>query len=258
MMNLMRLITLNAWCGRALYPLMTFIKKSASETDIFCFQEVLDTDQGAVDERHPDEYVCGDLFRRITATLPDFNGAFASFGDNPHRQSQAIFVRKTVPVTDIGDFLVHEPVRAHEHGSAVFSSRKLQHLTFDLGGRECVIANLHGLWNGGGKTDCPERLAQSESVRKFLDGVKGPKVLCGDFNLLPDTESMAILEKGMINLVKTHGVRSTRTPLYRLYDDPTASKFADYALVSPDIKVERFEVLPDLASDHAALRLEFR
>jgi len=253
----MRLITLNAWCGRALYPLMTFLKKYAPETDIFCLQEVLDADQGVMDERHPDEYVCGDLYRKIVAALPDFNGAFASFGDYPHRQSQATFIRKTVPVTDIGDFLVHEPAQPHEHGSAVIASRKLQHATFDLGGRECVVANFHGLWNGGEKIDCPERLAQSESIRKFLDGITGPKVLCGDFNLLPDTESLAIVERGMVSLVKTYGVKSTRTPLYRNYDNPKASKFADYVIVSPDIKVERFEVLPDLASDHSALRLEF-
>jgi endonuclease/exonuclease/phosphatase family metal-dependent hydrolase len=236
---------------------MVFLKKYAPETDIFCLQEVLDADQGVLDERHPDEYVCGDLYRKIVAALPEFNGAFASFGDYPHRQSQAIFIRKTVPVTDIGDFLVYEPVKAHEFGSAVIASRKLQHVTFDLAGRECVVANLHGLWNGGGKGDCPERIAQSEMVRKFLDGAKGAKVLCGDFNLLPDTESLAILERGMVNLVKTYSVKSTRTPLYREYGKPGASNFADYVIVSPDIKVESFDVLPDLASDHAALRLEF-
>lgn len=253
----MRLITLNAWCGRALYPLMTFIGKYAPDTDIFCFQEILNTEQGALDERHPDEYCCADLFRKIVAALPEFNGAFASFGDNPVRMSQAIFVRKSVPVTDIGDFLVHVPAQAREFGSAVIASRKLQHVTFNLDGRECVVANMHGLWNGGGKGDAPERLAQSESVRKFLDGVNGPKILCGDFNLLPDTESLAILERGMTNLVKAHGVKSTRTPLYREYGKPGASNFADYVIVSPDVQVDRFEVLPDLVSDHAALRLEF-
>jgi endonuclease/exonuclease/phosphatase family metal-dependent hydrolase len=66
------------------------------------------------------------------------------------------------------------------------------------------------------------------------------------------------MERGMTNLVKTYGIKSTRTSLYREYGKPGASNFADYVIVSPDIKVESFEVLPDLASDHAALRLEFR
>ncbi|HSE34638.1 MAG TPA: endonuclease/exonuclease/phosphatase family protein, partial [Candidatus Paceibacterota bacterium] len=78
-----------------------------------------------------------------------------------------------------------------------------------------------------------------------------------DFNILPDTESMSILENGMRNLVKEFGVESTRTPLYRHYSNPEEPNYADYVLVSPDVRVTRFEVLPDVVSDHSPLLLEF-
>ncbi len=254
----MRLITLNTWGGRALHPLMRFFRRRAPETDIFCLQEIFDADQAALEERHPDEHVRGDLFRKVSAELKDFEGSFAAFDDNPLRQSLAVFVRRTIPVKTVGDFVVYVPPAPKETGSFVLSSRKMQHVTVDLGGRELLIANFHGLWNGGPKTDTPERLEQSRRVKEFLARHAGPAVLCGDFNLLPETESVRILESGgLCNLVRERGVASTRTPLYRHYDDPAEPNFADYVLSTPDLEVKRFEVLPDLVSDHAPLYAEF-
>lgn len=114
--------------------------------------------------------------------------------------------------------------------------------------------NLHGIWDGGEgrkKTDTPARLIQSQRIKELMDSLPGPKILCGDFNLRPDTKSLEILEEGMENLIKTHHVPTTRS---KLYDGE--GKFADYMLVSPDIKVIDFQVLPDLISDHMPLYLE--
>ncbi len=253
----MKLITLNTWGGRALHPLMHFFRNRGPETDIFCLQEVFDTEQAELDARHPDEHVRGDLFKKISAELKDFEGSFAYFDDNPHRQSLAIFVRRSIPIKTIADFIVYKPEIPKEVGSAVFSSRKLQYVVLDTPFGERVICNFHGLWNGWPKTDTPERLAQSRSIKEFLEKTNGQKVLCGDFNLLPETESMRIVEEGMKNLVKEEKVKSTRTVLYRHYDDPNEPNFADYILVSPKINIKHFAVLPDIVSDHSPLYLEF-
>lgn len=79
----------------------------------------------------------------------------------------------------------------------------------------------------------------------------------GDFNLLPGTQSMKIIEEGMRNLVKEYGVQSTRMVLYRHYDNPEEPNFADYILLTPDVGVKKFEVLPDVVSDHSPLFLEY-
>lgn len=57
---------------------------------------------------------------------------------------------------------------------------------------------------------------------------------------------------GLRNLIKEHGITSTRTSLYTKEE-----KFADYVLIGPGIQVTNFEVLPDEVSDHAPLRIEF-
>ena len=78
-------------------------------------------------------------------------------------------------------------------------------------------------------------------------------MLCGDFNLLPDTESLRMLESaGLRNLVVECGVTSTRTSLYA-----RPEPFADYVFVSDGIAVRDFHVLPDVVSDHTPLLLEF-
>jgi endonuclease/exonuclease/phosphatase family metal-dependent hydrolase len=252
-----RLISLNTWGGRALYPLMSFFRQKAGKADIFCLQEIFDADQAGLDERHPEEHVHGELFKKISDALSDFEGSFAYFDDNPYRQSLAIFARRNLPIKEVSDFVVYKPAKPKETGSAVISSRKIQYLTLRDSKINYTIANFHGLWNGGPKTDTPERLGQSIRVKEFLDKIGGPKILCGDFNLLPETESMRILEKGMRNLVIENKIASTRTPFYRSFYDPTAPNFADYILTSPEINVSRFEVLPDIVSDHSPLYLEF-
>lgn len=257
MSNTLRLISLNTWGGRALHPLLRFLKAAAEDTDIFCLQEMFCAEPQGMAERHPEEFVCADLYPRVAAVLHAFQGAFAAFDHNPYLQSQAIFVRKGINVRRIADLVVHQPTRPQETGSAVISARKLQHAAVDFCGRTYTIANLHGLWNGGSKTDAPERIVQSQNVRSFLQGIAGPKILCGDFNLLPDTQSLRMMEEGMVNLVRSSAITSTRTPLYRHFHDPAASKFADYMLVSPDVTVHKFAVLPYIASDHSPLFLEF-
>lgn len=253
----MRLITLNCWCGRSMHPLMRFFRRMKDVTDVFCLQEVLDGDQAVVDARHPDEHLRADLFSKIADELDDFRGTFARW-DDPDRMSTAIFVRKSIPIVAEASPLVYEPAAPKHEGSLVFSPRKLQTLTLDLG-EPFLVANLHGLWDAGPKTDTPDRLAQSRRIVEALSAHAGKKALCGDFNLLPGTESVRILERaGLRNLVVEHDVPSTRTPLYRHYDNPMEPNFADFVMPSRDVAVERFLVLPDIVSDHSPLYAELR
>ena len=164
----------------------------------------------------------------------------------------AMFMHREVDLRKHGEVFIH----GNWNGS-LFSvgsiGRNLQYMVFGHDGKEYTVAHFHGLWTGQGKKDTPERIEQSRKVRRFLDQNKEPKILCGDFNLLPDTESVRILEEGgLVNLIKTHGITSTRS---RLYQKP--EKFADYTLVSPEVVVERFEVPEFVVSDHLPMVLEY-
>jgi endonuclease/exonuclease/phosphatase family metal-dependent hydrolase len=153
-------------------------------------------------------------------------------------------------VLEEGDILIHEgdnsdPTSGHH-------SRNLQWAKIGNDKDTFTVFNTHGLWNGKGKTDTPERLRQSKCIKDFVDKISGSKILCGDFNLMPETESVKILEEGLDNLVKKFGVTSTRTSYYT-----KPEKFADYIFVSQDVKVSDFMVLPDEVSDHSALFCNF-
>lgn len=263
----MRVISLNVWGGRKLKPLLKFLKEN-EDAEIFCFQEMWHSrgvKERAWDDRGNKAYT--DLFARIRKILPK-HAAFYSIhedelDDKPPRGLKAIigitvFVKEGVKIRAIDDHFVHknrncmrpsEDVSLDQLGNG---GRSVQIVEIEHRGKPLAILNFHGLWNGKGKTDCSERLEQSRKVRKIMDSIKAPKILCGDFNLEPDTESLAILEKGMVNLVKKFGVTDTRGKLY-----PKPVRFADYMLVSPKIKVKKFEVPNVAVSDHLPLIAKF-
>ena len=115
-----------------------------------------------------------------------------------------------------------------------------------------TIVNVHGLWNGKGKGDSTQRITQSHNIRNFLNKSSNAKIICGDFNLRPDTESISIISENMDDLVGRYEVQGTRTSIY-----DKEEKYADYIFTSPEVRIRNFEVLPDEVSDHSPLLLEF-
>jgi len=115
------------------------------------------------------------------------------------------------------------------------------------------IINLHGAWQPKSKKqDTPERLIQSQILRNLSKGKEHKTVLIGDFNLMPDTESVRLLEKKYTNLITKYGIKSTRTAVY---DDITLP-FADYAFTGSDLEVIDFQVqLDPIFSDHGFMML---
>lgn len=241
----MKLITLNIWGGHVREPLHHFIS-THQDVDIFCFQEVYHNAKEMISIE--DRKVSLNIFAELESLLPNHKGYFRPVVDNIYGIS--IFINKEFDVLDEGDYLIHHNPDYPGRGPA--HSRILQWLRFIAEGTEYAILNVHGLWNGKGKTDTAERIAQSKKIIEFMNKISSHKILCGDFNLKPDTESLKILEKNMRNLIDTYKVKSTRTSYY-----PKAERYADYILTSKEITINKFEVLADEVSDHAALYLDF-
>ncbi len=243
----MKLITLNTWMGFLSEDLLKFLATKKDQIDIFCFQEIYSEAMGKEEEDLPGDRNL-DIYGDIAKVLSGHHGYF-----KPAHQDfygQAMFIRTGIPVLNEGDFEIFKnPNDTPDMGT---HSRNLQYATIQMGDKELTVANVHGLWNGQGKLDTPERILQSKNIREFMDQQNDPKILCGDFNLLPGTESLMIAGEGMVDLIAKYGITSTRTSQYTKLD-----KYADYVFTSPDIKVNNFEALPDEVSDHAALQLDF-
>ncbi len=241
----MKLITLNIWGGHIQGPLLEFIA-SHRDIDIFCFQEVYHNAQNKISNE--DRKVCLNIFSELQDFLPDHNAFFRPAVENIY--GIGMFIKKEFEILGEGDINIHD--NPNYSGSGPTHSRNLQWLEYRINNQIYSIMNVHGLWNGKGKTDTPERIAQSQRIRNFIDTINTPKILCGDFNLRPDTESLKIIEKGMSNLIQLYNINSTRTHLY-----PKEEKFADYVFTSPEITVNTFEVLKNEVSDHSPLLLDF-
>jgi endonuclease/exonuclease/phosphatase family metal-dependent hydrolase len=241
----MKLITLNTWGGRKREPLLDFIGKHA-DTDIFCFQEVYHQATGIEIEEYKNDML--EMFSEMKDLLPNHTGYF-----HPHFADYyglALFHKKTLELSSLTEVFVHRQKEESSLKESGHHPRNVEIARFKGG---FTVMNFHGLWNGKGKTDAPERIAQSERLAGTIQEISGEIVLAGDFNLDPGTESLRVIEEtGLRNLIKEFGIINTRTSLYK-----KEGRCADYVLVSPGIKVVGFRVLPDEVSDHAALELEF-
>jgi len=247
----MKLITLNTWGGIVHESLIEFIKNHSTNTDVFCFQEVFPC---SVVPRLSLGKVQQNLFFDIKKVLTNFNGYHAVAQENDVG-GLAIFIKKSFVVNKIDHVVVSQQlnITTNENQEDYFSmGRDLQLMEFNNQGKIYSILNFHGMWVAKGKIDTDKRIEQSEKLKKIFNKANGAKILCGDFNLRPDTKSIDILSEGNKNLILEYKIISTRSSLY-----PKPVKFADYIITSSEIKVKDFKVLQDEVSDHLPLFLEF-
>lgn len=249
----MKLISLNTYGGRAgIAELLNFFKQH-EDVDIFCLQEIYnggDTDNAEINENVSGKIY--NLLNLIKETLPDHQTFF-----RPHLKDHyglAMLVKNNIPVLEEGENFVYKFKGYIPEDNLGFHARNVQYVKVNIDNKEVAICNFHGLWNGKGKTDTEDRISQSKNIVKFISNLSKNLIIAGDFNLLPETESVRIIETtGLQNLIKAHGITSTRTSLYTKPD-----KYADYVFASTTIGVTEFKVLPDEVSDHAPLFIDFK
>jgi exonuclease III len=259
----MKLLSLNIWGGRVHQPLIELIKKYNNEIDVFCFQEFFDSPTG----KFANNGIKTDIYTEVSKILKDYVGFFAptftgydtdekvdyslSFG-------QATFVKKSLDLVSEETVFVygkydHAPT-VHIEGikDGLDLPRNIHLVKLRSNNKDVLIGNLHGYWIPGKKIDTPQSIVQMQKVKEIIAGFKGPKILCGDFNLRPDTKSIKMLEEEMKNLIIQYKITNTRSNLHA-----RTEKFADYILISNQIKVHDFKVINEDVSDHLPLYLDF-
>ncbi len=253
----MKLLCLNTWGGRAGRDQLLDFLNVHRDADVVCLQEVwsaryLGLDGASAGGRPLDQDAIMVNGRQEIAALLDSHAEFF----HPHHLNDyglMTLVAERLNVVELGDVFVHRERGFIPEGDIGHHARNVQFVTVATDQGPVAMFNFHGLWSGRGKGDSSDRLAQSRRILDFLSSRREPFVLCGDFNLAPDTQSLAMLEAaGLRNLVAEFGATSTRTSLYA-----GPERFADYVFVGPTVDVRAFRVLPDEVSDHAPLVLEF-
>ena len=264
----MRILSLNVWGGMRHAPLIDYLR--AVDADVYCLQEVpraiaarsewLTYRDGAVELQQR-----ANLYRDIAAALPGHDGFFApamrgelTDGDRACWQEfgLATFVRQDIAVIGQALDFVHGAFSPHGFGPHPRPRNAHAFRLYDYAAdRALTVAQLHGLRTVDGKGDTPEREAQAEALVDLIARLHRTDeglVLCGDFNVLPQSDTFKTLARiGLADLVTARGFTDTRTSLYT-----KPGRYADYMLVNAEVSVADFTVVeaPEV-SDHRALLL---
>lgn len=260
----MKLISLNTLGGKFFDSLSKFIKLHSENTDIFCFQEMFSTRSSF--KQFPNYRA--NLLEEIINLLPNFDYFFAPVLKNldiegnpvnfPLEHGLALFVDKTIKVKDYKSYFIYKN-RVVSVVKKDFSDIPINIQVFDLiiNGDEYTICNFHGASFPGSKLDTPQRIEQSKKIKDILKDRQGNKIITGDFNLLPQTQSIKIVETDMQNLINEFDIKRTRSNLSPFFGKVEFQNFADFTFVSNSIFVKNFQVPEVEISDHLPMILEF-
>ncbi|MBP6859160.1 MAG: endonuclease/exonuclease/phosphatase family protein [Candidatus Magasanikbacteria bacterium] len=265
----MKIISLNTYGGKIFEPLIDFIRVNADTIDIFCLQEMLDNNKNISENQG----YRADLFKQVQKILNKHQGFFGLAQENFDQtlikapginSGLAVFIKKDYSIKKSGEFFIFKELNSFDYKDFSTLPCNLQYLQLAVNNKLITVCNVHGTSEPGNKLDTNERLIQSKKIIDFITRENGEGIITGDFNLLPNTESIAMFEKvGLRNLIKEFSIKTTRGSLFKkLYPHygvgPNGwQEFADYAFVSSGIKPVNFSV-PDVPiSDHLPLILEF-
>ncbi|MBO2453029.1 endonuclease/exonuclease/phosphatase family protein [Actinomadura barringtoniae] len=206
------------------------------------------------------------LMADVRALLPRHQGLFVASDAGPvrdddgllHRQDFGVasFVAETLPVVGMRSGFVHGEYA--EHGDEWPNDGRpraaLAVRVFDRAAERFVsVVQLHGLRDPQGKGDTPARSTQAKRLAELVTSARENgdlTVVCGDFNLLPESETFEVLGGlGLVDLVRDADTRTSR------YAKPL--RHASYLLVSDPAAVRRFEIVAEPeVSDHRALVID--
>jgi len=232
----MKIVFLNTWAATQKENLEKFIKEHISSTDIFCLQEV--------DE--PSKPFFLNLLTDFKPFYTNKRNKLKDLGDLD--LYLATYIKKGISVNILSVPVLQDVEGA---GLAIYTKIKFKNKIIN-------VCNLHGQNRPGTKQDTSERLEQSRAIINFFESIGGIKIIGGDFNLMPGTKSIKMLERaGYINLIKKFNIRTTRNRFAWEENPKSKQYFADYVFVSSDFEISNFEVIENEVSDHLPMVLEF-
>ena len=241
----MKLIQLNAWGGRLENQLLNFIE--SENANFVCLQEIISIAGGNGGFFTPLGRVQKALDYKDCFMSPVFTFSFmrrkASFGNAV--LSDTKFEKKTELFTNLKHNI------NFDFDEDDYNVRNLQHVVIPIAGQDLNLLNHHGHHIPEHKDGNAETMRQMKQIGEYIDQLKGPVILTGDFNLSPESTSLQQINNRLTNLPLKYKFKTTRTPLTH------KKEVCDYIFVSDEIRVNNFYASEEIASDHQALILEF-
>jgi len=249
----MKLISLNTWGCRITEPVFEFIHNNSMSVDIFCFQEILKGGKGKTGRGE-----IKSAYEDIQHLLPNHIAYFSEYGEGGYYSESsknldfkygiACYVRSDLKQSFGQGIALYDQTKKWSD----YSGRCAAGTALAVEVEDYAIINLHGLWQGSIKEDTEAKIEQSRKIIDLAEKIKRRKIICGDFNLLPTTESIQMLGDTYNDLIEEYTIRDTRSSLYT-----GELRYSDYAFVDKDISVNDFSVPNMIVSDHLPLIIEF-
>lgn len=243
----MKLIQLNVWEGRIGSHLIKFL--ASQKADILMLQEVVSS---------PEASTPFDFLQKLEKSIKPASICFCPVYDftvNQHRVYWGTAIVAQSDMKAVYDEFTHYSYRQDfdfDYTGDAYNIRRFQHDTLTLPtGKEINLLTYHGYHDHTSKQGNPLTDQHCQRLADYIATLEGPVILSGDFNLAPDSPSLKPLNALLRNLCIENKIETTRNVLAK------SMTTVDYIWVSDDITVNRFDVLPDLVSDHAALLLDF-
>ncbi|SUZ32165.1 hypothetical protein ROE7235_01919 [Roseibaca ekhonensis] len=264
----MEIMCLNGWGGKLHKYLLPYVQ--AASPEILCLQEVVHSptsDKDWLTYRDGDHILQqrANFFRDVSRALPDHVAIFCPAAQGvlwdedqsiPSQWGLATFVHKSVPIIGQVQDFVHKTFSPVGYGEHPRSRSAHGVRVYDYNSNRSIsVTHMHGLRDLDGKMDTPERADQAQRLLDLSGRVSTPedvRVICGDFNVEPESETLQILANaGFCELVTGHGFTSTRNSQYK-----KPGRFADYMMISDADVVQKFDLVYDPeVSDHCPLVL---
>jgi endonuclease/exonuclease/phosphatase family metal-dependent hydrolase len=240
----MKILQLNVWGGKLGKQIVEVLERE--KADVVCLQEPVEYPKG-------ESIFFMDIEEIRTKTGYEYCYFSPQFGYklmNRYAKSGTAIL-SNLPFLETNTWFTRlEYIDNYDFFDTDYNIRNLQHVVVETDERKINILNHHGHHVPDHKNGNEETMRQCMMIVEYVEKLEGPVVLCGDFNLVPESESLEQINKILVNHPKERGVLTTRTPLTH------KTEVCDYIFTSPDLQVKNFQVLDDIASDHKALTIE--
>lgn len=238
-------MTLNVWQGRLERVLLKYLE--TLDIDFACMQEAVDYEGSTAGLATPYRKIGKTLrleeqyFSRLTHTTfgdKDMYFGNAIYGNIPFEKMDTVFTR--------GAYKENFNFDADDHNIRAF-----QHVELTCEGKRLHLINHHGHHINEHKRGDDETLRQATQIADYAKQLDGAVIVCGDFNLAPDSASIQVLDGVLNNLSVSNSLKTTRSDLtYK-------NEVCDYIFVNDSVRVNEFFMEETIISDHNALFLDF-
>lgn len=239
----MKILQINAWGGRLGPQIAQLFKEQAP--DVICLQEAISAPNGTGALFYTVEEMKKTFgMHLVVAPTMSFGFMHASAEFGNAILSKYPFESVTTIFTE-GSYIEDFDPTVHD-----YNIRNMLHVTLQGKERPLHILTHHGYHIPSHKNGDKKTYEQCRIVADYVAKLAGDVVLTGDFNLLPHSESLELINDVLDNACVINDVSTTRTSL------TSKTEVCDYIFTSRNIEVSNFNVLDKMVSDHTALSIE--